>query len=221
MKFRDLIAGGFHHIFMAVAVWAIAGQSGAEPIESRKIITALTADFNGNSAQDLVLILETQPGDPMDMHFFLRDKKHDYLKPVEVVHEQIEGEWNGYDRPGYEASDTEPQLTALANGSILLEIPAMPIGRRRVDQTLTIAYRQGQFVVAGFAYEVHDYQEDTVTEDDALRARCDYNLLTGRGHGMLRDKQNRLVEKTVAVKGQIVAFRDWQYSVSAEACGVE
>lgn len=48
----------------------------AEPIETQKIITALTGDFNGDGAPDLVMVVETKPTDPMDIHFFLRDKEH-------------------------------------------------------------------------------------------------------------------------------------------------
>ncbi|RVA17873.1 hypothetical protein EN935_36130, partial [Mesorhizobium sp. M7D.F.Ca.US.004.03.1.1] len=99
----------------------------AEPIETRKIITAVTGDFNGDGAVDLAMVVETEPGHPMDVHFFLRDKEHNYLKPVEIVHGQILGEWNNYDRPGNENSDTEPELTMLPNGSIKFYLPAMEI----------------------------------------------------------------------------------------------
>jgi len=84
---------------------------------------------------------------------------------------------------------------------------------------LTLAYRGGQFIVAGFAYQFHDYEEDTVTDSDALRSRCDYNLLTGKGRSAQKDKQSRLVEKVVSVPEQIVAFRDWEFSTSVAACG--
>ena len=98
----------------------------AEPIETQKIITALTGDWNGDGAIDLAMIVETEPNDAMDMHFFLRDKHHNFLKPAGIVHDKIYGEWNGYDQPGYEGTDTGPELTALPNGSIKLYLPARP-----------------------------------------------------------------------------------------------
>ena len=106
----------------------LSGIAWAEPIESQKIITAVSGDWNGDGAIDLAMIVETEPADPMDMRFFLKDKEHNFLRPAEVVREQIICEWNGYDRPGYENADTEPDLTALPNGSIKLHLPAMPIG---------------------------------------------------------------------------------------------
>ncbi|TJV52376.1 MAG: hypothetical protein E5X82_31930, partial [Mesorhizobium sp.] len=69
----------------------------AEPIETQKIITALTGDWNGDGGTDLVMIVETKPSDPMDMYFFLRDREANFLKPAGIVREQIYGEWNGYD----------------------------------------------------------------------------------------------------------------------------
>ena len=132
-----------------------------EPIDTLKIITAVTGDFNGDGAVDLAMVVETQPTDPMDIHFFLRDKEHNYLKPVEIVREQIGGEWNGYDRPGYENSDTEPELTMLPNGSIKFYLPAPEIGSERTNQTLTIAYRDGAFIDAGFAYASDDDLQQT------------------------------------------------------------
>ncbi|MEP6565156.1 MAG: hypothetical protein ABJB10_08445, partial [Mesorhizobium sp.] len=88
----------------------------AEPIETQKIITAATGDCNGDGAIDLAMIVETEPGVAMEMHFFLRDKAHNFLKPAGIVQKQIYGDWNDYDRPGYGAADTEPELTALPNG---------------------------------------------------------------------------------------------------------
>jgi hypothetical protein len=197
---------------------ASAISATAEPIDTQKIITALSGDFNGDGAQDLVMVVETKPGTPHDMHFFLRDKEHNYLKPVDVVREQVDGEWNGYDRPGYEASDTEPDLTALPNGSILLHIPALPIGAQRTDQTLTLAYREGKFIVAGFAYTYNDFQPDSDDTADALKNRCEYNVLTGKGKSAKRNDQNKMVETEVSVPGQVIAFRDWSFSDGLDGC---
>ncbi|MCA0045816.1 hypothetical protein LB577_02415 [Mesorhizobium sp. B283B1A] len=184
----------------------------AEPIETRKIITALTGDFNGDGAPDLVMVIETEPSDPMDIHFFLRDKEHNYLKPVETVHEQIGGEWNGYDRPGYENSDTEPELTMLPNGSIKLYLPAPPTGSERTNQTLTIAYRNGAFIVAGFAYDSQDYLKENVA------SACDYNVLTGKGTSSKQQPDGSTKHKTVSAEGRIVAFKDWNSGDAFTAC---
>ena len=185
----------------------------AEPIETQKIITALTGDWNGDGAVDLVMIVETEPSDPMDMHFFLRDPEANFLKAAGIVRDQILGDWNGYDRPGYAASDTEPELTALPNGSIKLYLPAMPVGSKRTNQTLTLAYRDGVFIVAGFAYDYHDYLEDNVASD------CDYNVLSGKGKSGKMQPDGSTSEKTVAVEGKVIAFSQWNPATGFSACG--
>ena len=201
---------------LATALLASLGLSGiawAEPIESQKIITAVSGDWNGDGAIDLAMIVETEPTDPMDMHFFLKDKEHNFLRPAEVVREQIFAEWNGYDRPGYENSDTEPDLTALPNGSIKLHLPAMPIGSERTNQTLIIAYRNGAFIVAGFAYDYEDYQQDNVAR------ACDYDVLTGKGMSRKKQPDGTTEQKPVSVEGQVIAFKDWNPGIGFTACG--
>jgi hypothetical protein len=185
----------------------------AEPIETQKIITALTGDWNSDGAVDLVMIVETKPGDPMDMYFFLRDREANFLKPAGIVREQIYGEWNGYDRPGYEASDTEPGLTALPNGSIKLHLPAMPVGSKRTNQTLTLAYRNDAFIVAGFAYDHHDYLEDNVASD------CDYNVLSGKGKRSKTLEDGTTAHATVSIEGKIIPFAEWDTGTGFAACG--
>ena len=200
----------------ATALLASLGLSDfalAEPIESQKIITAVSGDWNGDGAIDLAMIVETEPTDPMDMHFFLKDKEHNFLRPAEVVREQIFAEWNGYDRPGYENSDTEPDLTALPNGSIKLHLPAMPIGSERTNQTLIIAYRTGAFIVAGFAYDYEDYQQDNVAR------ACDYDVLTGKGMSRKKQSDGTTEQKPVSVEGQVIAFKDWNPGIGFTACG--
>ena len=191
----------------------LSGAALSEPIETQKIITAATGDWNGDGAIDLAMIVETEPGSAMDMHFFLRDKEHNFLKPAGIVQEQIYGEWNGYDRPGYEASYVEPELTALPNGSIKLSIPGIPMNGARTDQTLTIAWRNDAFIVAGFAYDYHDYMKDNVASD------CDYNLLTGKGKSSKMQPDGTRLHRTVAVEGKVVPFATWDSGASVTDCG--
>lgn len=199
-------------LLLAVAL-ALPTTALAEPIETQKIITAAAGDWNGDGAIDLAMIVETEPGAAMDMHFFLRDKEHNFLKPAGIVQEQMYGEWNGYDRPGYEASYIEPELTALPNGSIKLYIPGIPSNGARTDQTLTIAWRNNGFVVAGFSYDYHDYMKDNVASD------CDYNLLTGKGKSSKMQPDGTRMHRTVAVEGKVVPFAEWDSGASFTDCG--
>jgi hypothetical protein len=129
------------------------------------------------------------------------------------VHGQILGEWNNYDRPGNENSDTEPELTMLPNRSIKLYQPAMRIGSERTDMTLTIAWRNDAFIAAGFAYDHYDYMEENV------ESACEYNALTGKGTSSEKQLDGSTKHKTVSVEGQTIAFKDWNPGTTFTACG--
>jgi len=198
---------------LAVACLCLAASPAwAAPIETQDIITAVTGDWDGDGGPDLALIVQTAPTEPMDLHLFLRDLDHNYLKPAEVVHGQIYGEWNGHDRPGYENSDTEPGLSALPNGSIKLDMPAMPVGSERTDWTFTLAYRDARFIVAGFSFHYEDYLKDNTASD------CEVNVLTGKGQSSRAREDGTVETKTVAVTGRMVPFADWNPNVAYDAC---
>ena len=68
-----------------------------------------------------------------------------------------------------------PELALADNGSLQLISMNEAIGRGRWRLTLTIAYRQGAYRVAGFTY----LWRDTIDLSD--NGICDANLLTGKG----------------------------------------
>lgn len=68
-----------------------------------------------------------------------------------------------------------PELDVSQGGSVLLTSMNDAIGRDRWQLVLTIAHREGDWRVAGITYERRD------TLDLASWARCDLNLLSGRG----------------------------------------
>jgi hypothetical protein len=185
----------------------------AEPIESQKIITAATGDWNGDGATDLAMIVETEPGDAMDMHFFLRDKQHNFLKPAGIVHDKIYGEWNDYDQPGYEGTNIRPELTALPNGSIKLYLPGMIGPGERTDMTLTIAWRNDAFVVTDVAYDYYQFQTDTI------ESSCDYDVLTGKGTSSKRQEDGSMKQAAVSVEGKVIPFAEWDAGIAFSTCG--
>lgn len=73
------------------------------------------------------------------------------------------------------AAGTLPGLERSTEGSLLVHSMNEAIGRNRWHQTLTIAYRDGAYRVAGFTYSWYD------TLDLAASGSCDLNLLTGKG----------------------------------------
>ena len=98
----------------------------------------------------------------------------------------------------------EPELAALANGSFTLTTKNDAVGRDRWRQSLTIAYRNFDFIVAGFTYSSYD----TLNPDEARE--CDLNVLTGKG------KANG---QPVAGKAQFVLLKDWRGGIGRSVCG--
>lgn len=71
-------------------------------------------------------------------------------------------------------ADTVPWLTLADNGALQLHSGNSSIGRGRWSTMLTIAFRGGDYRVAGVTHSWYDTLELSGSE-------CDVNLLTGRG----------------------------------------
>jgi|GEM_PF-989863 len=69
----------------------------------------------------------------------------------------------------------EPSMEAQEHGSLKIISENSAVGRDRWEQVLTIAYRGGEFLVAGYTYSYYD------TLDPDANGLCDVNLLTGKG----------------------------------------
>jgi hypothetical protein len=85
----------------------------------------------------------------------------------------------------------QPGLSLAPNGSLRLTSMNEAIGRDRWRLTLTIAYRQGAYRIAGYTYAWYD------TLDLEDRGTCDLNLLTGRGLLTIADDPARPVRTTL------------------------
>lgn len=81
-------------------------------------------------------------------------------------------------------------------------------GRDRFNRTLTVAYRNGKYVVAGFTYHYHDAIGEFEPEN------CDYNLLSGKGVNAgkaVRIKAQPLDLKTLVDDGgKLISCHQWK-----------
>lgn len=96
-----------------------------------------------------------------------------------------------------------PWLEATGNGSLKVYSENASIGRSRWEQVLTIAYRNNNFVVAGYTLSYYD------TLDEALSGTCDVNLLTGKG--IHKDKPFRASLKALPVQ-------NWTMDTQPQEC---
>lgn len=127
------------------------------------------ADWNEDGRFDKAL-LTINPEDSSQVDLYLYTSDDDDLRLSVYVPDIV---WRG------EMFGTQPALEMNARGSLLIHAQNDAIGRNRWRETITVAYRDGAFVVAGYTYS----SRDTLDLDSTMS--CDVNLLTGQGvlHG--------------------------------------
>jgi hypothetical protein len=184
-----------------------AGVALADPIDTDNIVAAVTGDFNKDGAQDLALLVRGD-GD-MDLRFFLQDKDGQYLKPAGAALGKV---WGTAQPDGVVGQ--EPELKALPNGSLQVITKNGAIGRDRWNQTLTLAYRNTDFIVAGFTYSYYD------TLDEANNGDCDLNVLTGKGVANVPDGKGGSKKIAIALAPQFIPFKDWPDDGGMKACRI-
>ena len=127
-------------------------------------LSELVADFTGDGVADRAVLVETTEGGEADLLIYAGlpgGGEALALRAPALV-------WVG-------GIGQQPSLDRTAGGSLQVISMNESIGRNRWRQTLTIAWRGGAFVLAGFTYSWYD------TLDLDASGTCDVNLLTGRG----------------------------------------
>jgi len=94
----------------------------------------------------------------------------------------------------------QPELSLAANGSVKLVSMNEAIGRNRWHKTLTIAFRDGTYRVAGMTYDWYD------TLELSDNGECDLNLLNGKGF-LTRDG-NKSAVRTKLTALPVTAWKD-------------
>ncbi|NLR95727.1 hypothetical protein HGP17_02620 [Rhizobium sp. P38BS-XIX] len=174
-----------------------------DAIAPSRIVDAAIGDWNKDGDQDLALLVAPAQGADADtsigVYIYLRDNQHSLLKLAASAPDKI---WGRASPDGIYGQ--EPSISALPNGSIAITSQNEAIGRDRWHQTLTLAYRNNTFVVAGYTYE----SVDTLAPDDSHS--CDYNVLTGK---VTKDG------KTLKADARTVSIQDWNDDLGQKACG--
>lgn len=103
-----------------------------------------------------------------------------------------------------------PTITLAPNGSVQIISMNDSIGRGRWELTLTIAYRDDDYLVAGYTYAWRD------TLDLADNGVCDVNLLSGRGE-VTRNGGPKLSFKTNEFATPVTSW-NWSSFGPNDAC---
>ncbi|MCV9965604.1 hypothetical protein OIU34_27380 [Pararhizobium sp. BT-229] len=169
----------------------------AEAIDPQRIVSAATGDWDKDGSLDLAMLVSAPEGSDEDhaVYIYLEDGDSAQLKLKTVAPNKVWGDWTMAGRA--------PFIAALPNGSILITSHNDSIGRDRWEQKLTVAYRNFDFVVAGYTYSSYD------TLDLDNTSKCDFNVLTGKG---------KLNGNPVAVAGKMIFLKDWNDETGQKVC---
>jgi hypothetical protein len=173
--------------------------SAAETVDPASIVSAATGDWNKDGIQDLALLVRPAEGSDADNGVLLYlTGDNGALALKSAIPNKVWGQ--------FELVGQAPSIEALPSGSLLITSQNDAIGRDRWEQKLTVAYRNFEFVVAGYTYSSYD------TLDPDNTAQCDLNVLTGKG------KSNN---KPISAKGELILLKDWSDDRGQKACGLQ
>ncbi|MEM5582499.1 hypothetical protein WNZ15_08570 [Roseibium sp. AS2] len=147
-------------LLLAIHSLPAAAQSAMIPAEA--VAGSATVPVDGDILRYRAVLAETEEG--ADLYIFT-DAGDGWKQTVHAGDIVWRGGMYGQ----------EPWLEARDHGSLKIYSENSAVGRERWEQILTIAYRRGAFVVAGYTYTYYD------TLDPDAAGQCDVNLLTGKG----------------------------------------
>ncbi len=192
----------FKFVLIGGLALSAAFAARAEQIDPSRIVDAATGDWDGDGRPDLALLVAPEDGasdDQIGIYIYLRDSEHELLRLSVSAPNKI---WGSTSADGIFGQ--EPSVKAVGKSSIAIHSQNSAIGRDRWDQTLTIAYRDKQFVVAGYTYNHYD------TLDPNAVGSCDYNALTGK---------LQMNGKDVKAEPRITSIAQWNDEVGRSICG--
>lgn len=180
---------------------AASSLAAADDIAPDRVIGGAVGDWNRDGNPDLALLVApASDDDKIGIYIYLRDKTHLLLTLAASAPDTVAGNSSLDSLVGQ-----DPTISALPNGSIGVHSENSGVGRDRWEETLTIAYRNAAFVVAGFAYS----HNDTLEPDNG--GSCDYNVLSGKVSR--NGKDAKIAAKTVKIS-------DWTDALGMAACGI-
>lgn len=156
-------------IFVIMAAcFVFSGPGRAEAPGFENVLSAVTLDFTGKGQQERAVLVQNKD-DAADLYIYV-SKDEAGSESVLALAEMKKGIVFSGSMWGQ-----LPSLDVNGKGSLLIKSGNESIGRDRWTQTLTVIYRNKEFVIGGIAYKVRD------TLDPKGGATCDLNLLSGKG----------------------------------------
>jgi hypothetical protein len=163
-------------------------------VKPSDVLSVVTLDMNNDGSMDRAVLVNNADETSVDLLIYLGE---DGAHQMKLALNKPEIAWTGA------MWGQLPSLEKTNKDSLLIKSENSAIGRDRWSQKLTVAYRNNEFILAGYTYESYD------TLDPKAGKSCDVNLLTGKG-----EKNGKLI--SVAKKAPLV--KDWQNEGGIPEC---
>lgn len=159
----------------------------------------LKLDIDQDGKTDRVVIMQ-EPGEPADLSIFLGEEKPDPARQPDVIRKAL-------------TEDRVIDLQSKGKGSLAVTSCFGCGANKSTEETLTIVYRQGKFIVGGYSRN-WDWNEQTSNGVKTTVGGCDINYLTGKATA------SKDLENGKPVKGRFkpVALKDWSADKRPRAC---
>lgn len=180
-----------------------SSTASAEDFPADRVVAAAAGDWDKDGTPDLALVVRPTDESDVDngLYIYLHKTNEARLALAASLPNTLWGSMM--------MSGQEPELVAMANGSLQVITKNETIGRERWRQTLTVAYRNFDFIVAGYTFSGYDTVEMDENGENRTKS-CDLNVLTGKG---------KADDKPVTAKAAFVLLKDWDDAIGQKACG--
>jgi hypothetical protein len=173
----------------------VEGNAQATDEKPATIIASLTLDLNGDRLDDRVDLVYRGEAE-VDVQIVFGNKDD---QPGELTTAIVKKGIAFHGNMAAQNATLEPGRT----GGFLIKSLNEGIGRGRWEKTLAVAFRKGEFVVAGLSYMERD------TLDHNAGGTCDVNFLTGKA---IRN------DRSFAGRNELIALKDWDPDFLPKAC---
>ncbi len=187
---------------LALALALLPAVAGAETkLEPWQVIGTVTAEWNGDGLQDRAILSYDPDGMITNLSIYFGTREGGFKPDTELVDEVWMGSMWGM----------QPDLSLKDDGTLVVASRNIGMGRNRWENTIDVAYRNGVFVVTGFATSYYD------TLDLQGGGDCTVDFAAGRG--TFTDVEGR--ETPFETAGGVIPLLKWSYVDAPSACWPE
>ncbi|WP_434721615.1 hypothetical protein [Mesorhizobium sp. RIZ17] len=187
----------FHH---AVWPWFVALPATPTPaIAQNAPAFELKLDIDQDGKTDRAIILQ-EAGGPADLYIYLDVEKPDPPRQPDFVKKRL-------------TEDQVVDLEAKGKGSLAITSCSGCGAIKSTEETLTIVYRRGKFLVGGYTRN-WDWNQQTSSGVETTLGDCDINYLTGKATASTDLEEG----KPIKGKFRLVLLKDWSADRRPKAC---